>query len=921
MRYSKSNFASKNIIARREVAATTSLSVFNRVGLLLVVSLLIVSTLGASLFSATTASAKASDSPETQASDFAYYQALRKCINVGEYKNAGGVAGRDTMSQQNAVDFDWFNGKVIVSIILGQTTDNSTNVGAFQDPRGVNGDGRQNCGDSEGRAWIAKVAAQWGYASGPAMLCDLGFTRQTNSVACTEVVSGANNDFRVPNGGAVSKLDELYTKKLGYKSTDVSSIQDTGGLYAMFLASFKSQCKLSPNGNDYSIQEWDTAKKDWVTKTYGAADRDRGKDYSVDLYEGNNKVTCGKLAEGLNDKNLMRGYKDYYLTSDTTPPETQLPGSTNGSATTSSCVIEGIGWIVCPITNFLSGVADSSFAVISNFLQVNVKLFDSNSGTYTAWTSFRNIANVAFVIVFLIIIFSQLTGQGVSNYGVKKTLPRLVIAAILVNLSFIVCQFAVDITQIIGASLKDLLLNIPVGTGNAKPVSSWTSVMGDVLSGAVVASLAIAGLGIGVATVALSISGPVLLAAVIAILMTVVILIGRQAAIVILIVISPLAFVAFLLPNTEQWFKRWYKMFLALLMVYPIIALLYGGGQLASKIISSAANADGVADDVQFWLSITAIGVASIPLIMTPSLLKGALSGVGSIGAKLSGFAAKANGDIKKSAMSSSRVGEAKTGLKNRFALSRARRRVDGESRLGRVQQSIDRSAVGRALGLDRGASRALATVQEEESKDLKLSQFSLSDEVAEWKATDPTSVDTRLKERALDKKRPASDRAAAMHTLASLGRDKAIRELRSDSRYDKDDEISMQHAISSNAGSLLGKAPDLVKGASPAFGNITGEQLAGFSDDTAKAHTEHLRKLYSAASAPGASKADVDQFNKAYSSFSSAIQDIRSNPTLQAKFAGDTGKAYASAFADLSNPAGFNGYTPTGIGPDGKIR
>ena len=413
-----------------------------------------------------------------------------------------------------------------------------------------------------------------------------------------------------------------------------------------------------------------------------------------------------------------------------TPPETKTDANCTTEScetvTTSACVVEGVGWIVCPITNFLSGVADASFAVISNFLKVDVSLFDSNSGTATAWSSFRNLANVAFVIVFLIIIFSQLTGQGVTNYGVKKTLPRLVIAAILVNISFFVCQLAVDVTQIIGGSIKDILLAIPVGSSDSPPVSSWTAVMGDILSGTVIGTLAIVGIAGGAAIVALSISGPVLLAALIAVLMTVIILVGRQAAIVILIVISPLAFVAYLLPNTEQWFKRWYKMFFALLMVYPIIALLYGGGQLASKIISSAANADGVADDVQFWLSITAIGVATIPLIMTPALLKGALNGVGTIGTKLSGFASKANGNIKKSAVTSSRLGEAKTGIKNRFALRRAQRRVDTDTRMGRVQQSIDNSKLGRALGLDKGAARALAITGKAEAEETQEATLSL---------------------------------------------------------------------------------------------------------------------------------------------------------------------------------------------------
>lgn len=382
-------------------------------------------------------------------------------------------------------------------------------------------------------------------------------------------------------------------------------------------------------------------------------------------------------------------------------------------AGSSSCVLEGVGWFVCPFTNLIANISDGAFSVIENFLKVDINLFKSDSGTETAWSAFRNIANVAFVIVFMIIIYSQLTGQGVTNYGVKKTLPRLIVAAVLVNVSYLICQLAVDVTQVLGASLKDLLTSIPVAS--ASETMTWSSVITDVLAGTgIVLVLGAAAVG-GGAVLALSISLPVLIAAALAILMTVIILIGRQAGIVILIVLSPLAFVAYMLPNTEKWFKKWFKVFLALLMVYPIIALLYGGGDLASKIMSSAANSTEGA--MKFWLGLTAVAVASLPLIMTPALLKGAMNATGTIGAKLSGAASKANARVKGAANTSSRYGEAKQGIKNRFAMGRARRRTNS------VNQAVDNSRLGRALGLDRGAARSAEVVKAEELKDTAAEQ------------------------------------------------------------------------------------------------------------------------------------------------------------------------------------------------------
>lgn len=43
----------------------------------------------------------------------------------------------------------------------------------------------------------------------------------------------------------------------------------------------------------------------------------------------------------------------------------------------------------------------------------------------------RNIANVVFVVMFLVVIYSLLTGRGVGNYNIKRMLPRFIVGAIL----------------------------------------------------------------------------------------------------------------------------------------------------------------------------------------------------------------------------------------------------------------------------------------------------------------------------------------------------------------------------------------------------------------------------------------------------------------------------------------------------------
>lgn len=383
----------------------------------------------------------------------------------------------------------------------------------------------------------------------------------------------------------------------------------------------------------------------------------------------------------------------------------------------SSCAIAQAGWIVCPIMSVMADVADGAFTFLATFfLETNIQ-YTGSQEVKDAWNIMRSFANVVFVIVFMIIIYSQLTSTGINNYGVKKMLPRLIIAAILVNLSLFICQIAVDISNILGHNLKAIFETLTQNAVSYNPEDPEGTefIAGGVKIGVVIAAVLAGGLGL-----AFAFSGPVLLAVILALLMTILILVARIAFIIILIIISPLAFVAFLLPNTEQWFKKWYKMFFALLMVFPIISLTFGASTLVANLINAvAADSEG---GVHTWImQLTAIGVAAVPLFLVPSLLKNSISAAGALGTKLAGLSSKANSRVGSKIKTDSRLGEAQRGIKNKLALKRAMRRGTG-----RFQSRLDNSRFGKALGLDKGSAAAIAAVDKQDEQDVseQLTRF-----------------------------------------------------------------------------------------------------------------------------------------------------------------------------------------------------
>ena len=104
----------------------------------------------------------------------------------------------------------------------------------------------------------------------------------------------------------------------------------------------------------------------------------------------------------------------------TTPEE----AAENGEERSCGTEIPGIGWILCGVLDAAVGVADFSWGLLEGLLHANPLKNDPKDTYYQTWKNIRDIANVILVIFFLLIIFSQITSVGISNYGIKKQIGR-----------------------------------------------------------------------------------------------------------------------------------------------------------------------------------------------------------------------------------------------------------------------------------------------------------------------------------------------------------------------------------------------------------------------------------------------------------------------------------------------------------------
>lgn len=651
---------------------------------------------------------------------------------------------------------------------------------------------------------------------------------------CVEVVSPPNavekNAEALANkAGPQNKLVDLISSKIE-ASPWYSKLSDANMVAA--------GCKLEPllPGTSSPDKTWvcdDAAKQKLAKMLIGTciaravktiAKRPDGQDKSneqidkafTDCIAGNSGLGKDKV----NDNKAPIAWDDIKKDVDTSD-STEKKNEDGEPKKSCSDELIGLGWLICPSMSLAGLMADAGYNSVSMFLDISPDIFKDNpelGGAKQAWNFFRDIANVVFVLLFLWVIFSQISNVGVSNYGIKKILPKLILGAILINLSFYICQLAVDLSNILGYALKGVLEGASL---RAEP-----SEIGVIDGFVTVIEKAIVLAGTALFAF-LTVSIPMLIWTLVSLAVAFLILVLRQAAVILLIAISPIAFAAWLLPNTESLFKKWVSAFKGLLVVFPVVSLMYGSGKLAGAVLSHSSSG--------IIMQFVALCAPIVPLIATPFVIKSSLNSLGSIGAKISnnGLMNFPSNKLKDNVMNKSRFADAKKSFGRYSAKKLAERRSGNSwahnlknsnnkfaSTFGKVMSigtGFDDTRFGRKLGL----SEAATNYQEAYDKNAM--------EKAERALTYKYGGDAA---RALnDKDADKYIRIAAVNQLKSQGTYGADKIAKYLSGGGKVDSVSMAKSLTDMKGSHAGVAEAGAE-ALKAFQEENGPSEINFSSD-----------------------------------------------------------------------------------------
>jgi len=216
------------------------------------------------------------------------------------------------------------------------------------------------------------------------------------------------------------------------------------------------------------------------------------------------------------------------------------------------------------IASFLGNILVLIIGILLEIVSYND--FVDATAVNTGWIIVRDICNLFFVLVLLVIGFGSILR--LENFKFNKLLGKLVIMIILVNFSKMIAGFFIDISQVVlmtfanafsstaaanftdGLRLKEMLglydQNAITGVGDQ--LGAWEK------------------MGVALLPVVLLIVAIFVMGAMVAVFLM------RIVMLWVLVVLSPLAYLLSVLPSTKQYSDQWWKTFTKWVVTGPALA-------------------------------------------------------------------------------------------------------------------------------------------------------------------------------------------------------------------------------------------------------------------------------------------------------------------------------------------------------------
>lgn len=291
-------------------------------------------------------------------------------------------------------------------------------------------------------------------------------------------------------------------------------------------------------------------------------------------------------------------------------------GGANPTTVSDGCNVpttEQFRWFECPLITSLQGAANSINGLIASQLDVPDSLF-FNDATQKVYSIFRNIGVAILVIAGLVMVVSQAADLELfAAHTVRKALPRIIIIAILISISWPLLKFTVDFFNDLGRWSGKIVLSITDYTYVKPNGGDFGAIMVNVGETLTLGLVAVGGIALLQAGGIISL----LVSMMLFLLVGIVVLMIRKIIILLWILFTPIACAASAMDGdeTKNVYEFWKDTGITALVMYPIISIFLAGGTALAYLILSVKSND-------YGYRILAYLVFIVPYIALPFAFK-----------------------------------------------------------------------------------------------------------------------------------------------------------------------------------------------------------------------------------------------------------------------------------------------------------
>jgi len=214
-----------------------------------------------------------------------------------------------------------------------------------------------------------------------------------------------------------------------------------------------------------------------------------------------------------------------------------------------------------------------------------------------AWTFFRDIANILFIFLILVVAIKTIIGGSLT--GQKKALSRIIIIALLINFSLFFTKLVIDVSNIATVGIYNSFVTDSLGGTDKGIANAAAGFLGVQTFYTAKGAQSIIAEKSGMNKIIVAFFALIIMLVTASVFLAATFLfITRFFVFILAMIFSPIALVSTIIPTGDSFFKKWQKALLSNALFAPVFFLLIYITFLFASNTLKTGNAEGLFTEI-----------------------------------------------------------------------------------------------------------------------------------------------------------------------------------------------------------------------------------------------------------------------------------------------------------------------------------